>query len=305
MGSPRKVLIRRLTAAIFLMAAAIYPFYGNNDTYIKDREGISSDIQNRYYEIADSASIMMEKGEWQKAESHILQALKTDPANPVNHLLFSNLGVCQTNLGQYSKALESFEIALIKSDKPSGILSNRARTYLAMSDEESALKDLSEAAKLDSLNLDAFKLKGMLLMRKGDFGNAEKDLSYFNRHSPTDTRILAELGRCASKKGEYKEAKSFYEESLKLDPEADVYLSIAHYQIEADDYNSADETIRQGLKKYPREGMLYLLRALLHKERFQNEEAEIDKKLAMEYGVDVQTIAIYFPGQPMQKHKKR
>ena len=42
----------------------------------------------------------------------MLQALKLEPKNAKNALLFSNLGLVQRRLGEFDKALESYSFAL-------------------------------------------------------------------------------------------------------------------------------------------------------------------------------------------------
>jgi hypothetical protein len=59
---------------------------------------------------------------------------------------------------------------------------------------------------------------------------------------------------------------------------------------------AAEETIlKDAIRKWPRNPLLYLYRGVIHKNRYENKEAEIDKKLAIEYGADPQTVEIFFP----------
>ena len=46
------------------------------------------------------------------AEKYIEQALKMEPANPHNALLFSNLGTIQRRQHRYEQALDSYTLAL-------------------------------------------------------------------------------------------------------------------------------------------------------------------------------------------------
>lgn len=263
------------------------------------------DASARYMQLADSAEIMMKAERWDVAERMLTEALRDNPTNPLNPMLFSNLGLCQSNTGQYAKALQSFDIALIKSPCSPKVLANRARTCLLIGDEEGAAADLDKILESDSLNTDALRLRTMLLMRSGEFSKAEGYLQRMRRHGATDAWTLSELGRCIQKRGAVGEALKLYSEALKEAPESETYVAIAMYEIEGGAAGEAEETIRQGLKAYPREGMLYLLRAICHKEKFQNEDAEIDKKMAREYGVDDQTIGQFFSEEGAGKSKKR
>ena len=51
--------------------------------------------------------------------------------------------------------------------------------------------------------------------------------------------------------------------------------------IESDKIPKAKELLLTALKRYPRSGNLYLARGIIHKRNFENDAAEIDKKLRL------------------------
>ena len=65
-----------------------------------------------------------------QAETYIRRALKLEPANPHNALLFSNLGTIQRRQRKYEKALESYNFALNIAPRAVPILLNRATIYM-------------------------------------------------------------------------------------------------------------------------------------------------------------------------------
>ena len=67
-----------------------------------------------------------------KAEELLLQALKLEPKNAKNAMLFSNLGLVQRRLGEYDKALESYSFALNFAPLAVPILLDRAAINLEM-----------------------------------------------------------------------------------------------------------------------------------------------------------------------------
>ena len=60
-----------------------------------------------YQELCDRAITYTEQDSLPQAEDYIRRALKLEPANPHNALLFSNLGTIQRRQRQYEQALES------------------------------------------------------------------------------------------------------------------------------------------------------------------------------------------------------
>lgn len=256
-----------------------------------------------YIQYVDSAQRFMDNSRWGDAERCLNAALRMQPANPTNPLLFSNLGVCQTELGKYGNALQSFEVALVKTPDSPKILTNRARLYLLMNREEDAIQDLNHAIRGDSILEHALLLRGSLLMKQSKLQQAQKDFETLLRNGNENATVLASLGQCAMASGDKEGAQTFFDKALTKDPTPEIYFLIALEQIQNQQYNQAEESIYQGINKYQRVGELYLVRALLHKKRFQNNDAEIDKKIAIQYGVDTQTIESFFPGEPLPRLK--
>ena len=65
-----------------------------------------------YQQLSERAIECIEKDSLPQAEELLLQALKLEPKNAKNALLFSNLGLVQRRLGEFDKALESYSFAL-------------------------------------------------------------------------------------------------------------------------------------------------------------------------------------------------
>ena len=61
-----------------------------------------------YQQLSERAIECIEKDSLPIAEELLLQALKLEPKNAKNALLFSNLGLVQRLLGEFDKALESY-----------------------------------------------------------------------------------------------------------------------------------------------------------------------------------------------------
>ena len=59
-----------------------------------------------YQQLSEKAIEYIEMDSLSKAEELLLQALKLEPKNAKNAMLFSNLGLVQRRLGEYDKALE-------------------------------------------------------------------------------------------------------------------------------------------------------------------------------------------------------
>lgn len=73
--------------------------------------------QTSYKELSEAALNCVAKDSLQKAEELFKKALKLEPANPHNALLFSNLGTIQRRMGNNEDAIESYTYALNLSSK--------------------------------------------------------------------------------------------------------------------------------------------------------------------------------------------
>ena len=68
-----------------------------------------------YDELIDKAMDAVEQDSLLLAENYFKEALRLEPANMRNSLLFSNLGTIQRRMGKKEEALESYSLALNKT----------------------------------------------------------------------------------------------------------------------------------------------------------------------------------------------
>ena len=72
--------------------------------------GVSA--QQTYDDLIHKAMDAVEMDSLQQAEQLFTEALKLEPANMRNALVFSNLGTIQRRMGKKKEALESYSLAL-------------------------------------------------------------------------------------------------------------------------------------------------------------------------------------------------
>lgn len=252
-------------------------------------------VSATYLSYVDSADNYIKKERYVDAERMILKALKTEPANPSNYLLFSNLGIVRTHLGNIEGALEAYDVGLSRAPKSTTLLSNRAYTYLAINKTEEALADFNSALQKDSLLNWPLKMRGYILLAKGDLKGAKRDFECLQRNFPKETDAQMGLGKLALSENRIDDALLYFKKVLEKNNDEEVYFYLATSYLQKDRLNEAIETIREGLKKFPEAGDLFLLRARWHQLNYRNEEALIDKKLAEDNHADPQLIEAYFP----------
>lgn len=248
----------------------------------------------RYIALADSADNYIKAENWEQAEKTILTALRLEPGNFSNSLLLSNLGVVQTQQGHMDDALESFRLGLSIAPGSSVLHSNRARTYLHLRRYEDALSDLNKSLEIDSLQEWALQMRGYLLVNS-DLEGAKRDFSRLYKLNPRNTMALTGLAAVAEKEGFNESALKYYDDAIRIEDNPDTRFARILLKINMQKYSEASEDISESISLFPQEGELYLIRGYLHKLNFRNEEANIDKKIALDKGADRQTVEKFLP----------
>ena len=248
----------------------------------------------RYLELADSADYFIARENWDKAEAKILEALKLEPANFTNSLLLANLGLVQTNKGDFKKALTSLSLGLDMAPSSTVLLNNRAHTFLLMDSIESAIKDIDKSLSIDSIQEWTLQTRGFIYLQGKDIDKASEIFKKINKEFPLNKKIWTGFAAIEEYKGDLEAAKGFYIKALDSDLEdeeaREAYILLL---IKINDYTEARSQIREAMKLNSENPMFYLLRGYLHRLNYRMEEAKADKKLAISKGIDP-TYASYF-----------
>lgn len=249
-----------------------------------------------YIALADSADNLIGRQKWVEAEKCIITALKLEPGNFSNALLFSNLGVVQTHQGKMDEALESFRLGLSVSPRSSVIRSNRARTLMHMGKYDEALEDLNATLAIDSIQEWPLQMRGLLLLNS-DLQGAKRDLLNLARHYPRNSTALAGLASIAEREGDSQTALKYYDEALLLEEDPDIRFSRILLKINLEKYSEASSEIREALSRYPENGDFYLLRGYLHKLNYRYDESLADRKTAISKGADKKLVDQFLPSK--------
>ena len=208
---------------------------------------VSIDTTTIYYAYLDSAQNCIDEKNWSKAEDFIRKSIKSEPGNPNNSLLISNLATIQV---------------------------------------DNAMSDYKKIIAIEPDNEEARYNIGMIYLEKNDFKEAERQFDEILRYHPNSLLSNEGKAFLCKATGNYAKAASHFSEVIKASPSvtllanrADCYLMTNKLSEAADDINSA-------IQITPDDGYLYLLRAKLKKMRYENDESKKDIQLAIDHGVD-------------------
>lgn len=240
----------------------------------------------QYEAYVDSADRCIASEKWELAEGYLVKALREEPANKSNYILWANIGMLRANRGDDDGAISAYDIGLNIAPRSTTLLTNRAPSYLAKGKNKEAIEDLTLALDVDSTLVKARKLRGIALLSSKKLPEAIADFDVYESLAGKDAVVCQLRGDIAMLQNDSTGALGYYKESYELapDPEAAVRLL---YSAKAfgilDEY---EDFLREAIKKFPRAGNLYLFRAMLNKARYQTEAMDSDLKLADSYGAD-------------------
>lgn len=249
----------------------------------------------RYIALADSADRFIKKEMWVEAEKTIIEALRLEPANFSNSLLFSNLGIVRTNRGDFKSALEAYGLGLSIAPGSTVIRNNRAKTRIMTADYDGALCDIEESLAIDSLQEWPLQMRGLLRLRNGNLEGAFSDFSTILKKFPDNFSAMEGLGKVAEAKGEHSDAIKYYDEALKMNDNPETRSALILIKINMERYSDASTLITEAISKYPDYSDFYVWRGYLHRLNFRNEEAAADKKIALAKGADKAFVDSFIP----------
>ncbi len=254
----------------------------------------------RYLQLTDSAQYFIGKEQWNEAARCTREALRLDPGNVGNVMLFNNLGLAAGMDGKIGEAMQCFEIALSRAPKSIPVMTSKAKIQLKAGDNDGAMETLDTILSLDSIAEWPLQTRGLLRMRKADYKGAFEDFSTLTKNYPNNTWGPGGLAKCMEMQGYLTEAAGYYTDAIKRtapddEDRVEFQLGLIENLGHTGKLTEALDTAKEAIAEHPHDGRLYLLRGWIKKLLLIYREAEADKKLAIDYGVDYQTIERFFP----------
>ena len=138
-----------------------------------------------YHEVVEKAMAYTLSDSLVQAEQLFQQALKMDPVNARNALLFSNLGTVQKRQGKMDDAIESYTLALNITPYATTILLNRAALYLDKGQNDKAYVDYCNVIDLLPENEEARLFRAYIYMNRRQYDEARVDYNVIIGKNPS------------------------------------------------------------------------------------------------------------------------
>lgn len=248
-----------------------------------------------YEELSERAVTATEQDSLAQAEKYIMEALKLDPANPHNALLFSNLGTIQRRQRQYDQALESYTMALNIAPRTVPILMNRAALYLELGKDELARMDYALALDLETDNQEALLMRAYIYRLKRDYKAARSDYERLLKLNPQSYNGRLGLAMLEQKEGNYEEALSLLNKMIadKADGSTQItaplyavlYVARAGVEKDMEHLDLALIDLEEAIQLDPSQSEAYLMRGQIYLSQKKKELAKRDFEKAVTLGV--------------------
>ena len=244
-------------------------------------------LSQSYYQWVERADSCIKAKDWAGAESALVSALRTEPANGQNSLLMSNLGTVQRYAGNYEAALRSYTNGLLMTPHSVTLLRNRAALFSEIDSIDRAYQDYSQILLIDDTDEDALYHRGLIALERGDTISSRADFERILKLNPASANGRIGFASLLKVMGYYPEAIEVYSQLIRVNPEKEIlYVGRAEAYLFAGQYAKADKDIEKAIELAPDDPVVYVLRALGKLARYERESAKADLKRAVELGYD-------------------
>ena len=248
------------------------------------------DTETPYFQYIDSAQTYIYSHDWPVAEQWLLKAFKTDPDNPSNSMILSNIATLQRYQGKLADAVKNYSLALDMTPHAVTLLLNRAALYVEMDSVQQAVDDYERVCELDLYNTEARYSLGVLAMERGDTKRAEDLFNEIKRINPNSGLYHEGMGLLNKRNGNFARAAELFTQVIKVQPSAQLLGHRADCYLAMKRLNDAEDDIHTALEMTPDDPYLYVLRAKLNKLRFQRDDMNRDIDTAVSLGLSRTSI---------------
>lgn len=246
--------------------------------------GVSA--QQTYDDLIHKAMDAVEMDSLQQAEQLFTEALKLEPANMRNALVFSNLGTIQRRMGKKKEALESYSLALNRTPYSVTMLLNRASLLLEMDYLDKAFVDYCDVLDIDRENKEALMYRAYIHMKRRMYHNARLDYRAFLELEPDNKTARIGMAMVNQKDKRFQESLEEFNRLI-VDYPRDVSLLKARAELEIE-MNSLDMALldlENAARLTPNDPEIYVMCGDIYLMQDKRREAYIAFEKAIDLGI--------------------
>lgn len=205
--------------------------------------------KNSYQEYVTKGIALLKQDSLLQAEPCFLQAIKAEPTQKSNALLYNYLGQIQERTGRSQEALSSYGNAILLSPTSVDYVLNRGSLYLSLDNQDRALQDYTKVIELEPKNEEALFFRAYIYTTKRMYKEARFDYEKLVGINPNHEKALLGLVLLNNKTGRPREAMEQIDQLIRFYPTNALYRNIRggihvqrkNYELAVKDYNHAVE----------------------------------------------------------------
>ena len=221
-----------------------------------------------------------------QAERCLQEAMRLEPANPRNGMLFLNLGTLQRRQGKYNEAEMSYTCAISLLEDLPKVRESRAALYAEMERYGEAIDDYSILLDYEPYNEEWLYQRAMCRLMAADTLGARIDLEFIDKFNPKSAKSRLGMAVVYKAMGQYSLAKDLYDVLIQANPKSwSLLRDRAEVCYLSNQMGAAMIDITEAINRNPQDPMSYILRAQIRYARGDREYARRDLNIALEKGV--------------------
>ena len=222
----------------------------------------------------------------QRAEQYLKNAMRLEPANPQNGLLFVNLGTIQRRLGKLQDAEISYTCAISLLDENTVAYSTRASLYAEIEQYQKAIDDYSVVISRNPEDEDALYERALCRLMNNDTIGARLDLETIDKFNPKSAKSRLGMAMVYKAMGENAMAVELYDALIKAPPKSwSLLRDRAEGYFFRKRLGAAMLDIDKSIQMNGRDPLSYFLRAKIRWAKGDREYARRDLNRAIELGL--------------------
>ncbi|WP_276964306.1 tetratricopeptide repeat protein [Bacteroides graminisolvens] len=253
--------------------------------------GILNANGQSYYDLSEKGVSCFEKDSLEQAENYFRQALKLDPTNAHNALLFSNLGMVQQKMNKHAEAVESYSYALNFAPIAVPILLNRGSAYMNIGQNDNAYLDYCQVLDVDKDNIEALLMRAYIYTQRKDFKAGRADYEKLLKIEPTNYTARLGLITLNQKDGKLNEALEGITMMITENPkDATLYIARADIECDLDKKDMALIDLDEALRLNDSASEAYLLRGQIFLSQKKKYLAKLSFDKAISLGISASDL---------------
>ena len=240
---------------------------------------------SRSYDFVDQDSLP-------QAEECLKRAMRLEPANGRNGLLFQNLGTLQRRQGKLAEAEISYNCAVAMLPEVANVRANRAQLYAEMERYAEAIDDYSFLLDREPHNESWLYERALCRLMSADTTGARLDLELIDKFNPQSAKSRLGMAVVYKTMHEYALAEELYNALIEANPNSwSLLRDRAEVYYLSKRMGAALEDINASIGKNPNDPMSYILRAQIRYARGDREYARRDLNTAIEMGISPEVVS--------------